>query len=47
VKPYNLRFSKQAKKDIDQLNPKLREKAKDVCRLLSENPYIGKALLGK
>lgn len=46
VKNYKIVFSKQAKKDIEKLTPKLREKAKNVCRSLSENPYIGKALLG-
>jgi mRNA-degrading endonuclease RelE of RelBE toxin-antitoxin system len=46
VKKYNLIFSKQAKKDIEKLTPKLKEKAKQFCKLLSENPYIGKPLLG-
>jgi addiction module RelE/StbE family toxin len=46
VKKYNLIFSKQAKKDIEKLTPKLREKARQVCILLAENPYIGKPLLG-
>jgi len=46
VKRYKILFSKQAKKDIEKLTPKLREKAKQVCRLLSENPYAGKGLLG-
>ena len=46
VRNYKILFSKQAKKDIEKLTPKLREKAKQVCRALSENPYIGKALLG-
>ena len=46
MKNYKILFSKRAKKDIEKITPKLREKAKHVCRLLSENPYIGKALMG-
>jgi addiction module RelE/StbE family toxin len=46
VKKYKILFSKQAKKDIEKLTHKLREKAKQVCRLLSGNPYLGKGLLG-
>jgi addiction module RelE/StbE family toxin len=46
VKKYKLIFSKQAKKDIEKLTPKLKEKAKKVCIMLSENPFVGKPLLG-
>jgi Txe/YoeB family toxin of toxin-antitoxin system len=46
VKKYKLLFSKQAKKDIEKLTPKLKDKARELCILLSENPYIGKPLLG-
>jgi len=46
VKRYNLVFSRQAKKDVEKLTPTLKEKAKHMCRLLSENPYSGKALVG-
>ncbi|MCK4761478.1 MAG: type II toxin-antitoxin system mRNA interferase toxin, RelE/StbE family [Candidatus Aminicenantes bacterium] len=47
MKKYRLAFSRQAKKDIEKLTPKLKEKAKQVCRSLAENPYIGKALVGE
>jgi addiction module RelE/StbE family toxin len=43
---YKLIFSKQAKKDIDRLSPKLRDKARQIFLALSGNPYLGKALLG-
>lgn len=46
MRKYKLIFSKQAKKDIEKLTPKLKEKARQVCLLLSENPYMGKPLLG-
>ena len=45
VKNYKLLFSKQAKKDIEKLTPKLRKKAKELCRLLSVNPFVGKPLM--
>ena len=46
VKKYNLLFSKRAKKDIDKLTPKLKEKVKEICCSSMEEPFIGKALLG-
>lgn len=46
MKNYKLLFSKHAKKDLQKLSPKVKEKAKDICRLLSHDPYIGKALVG-
>ncbi len=43
---YKLVFSKQAKKDIGKLTPKLREKARRICIRLCEDPFMGKPLLG-
>lgn len=43
---YKLIFSKQARKDINKLSPKLREKARQIFLALSDNPYLGKALMG-
>ncbi len=44
---YQLRFSKQAKKDIERLTPKLRIKLKTLLvEVIAENPYEGKKLLG-
>jgi Txe/YoeB family toxin of toxin-antitoxin system len=44
---YQLRFSKQAKKDIERLTPKLRIKLKSLLvEVIAENPYEGKKLLG-
>ena len=44
---YQLRFSKQAKKDIERLAPKLRSKLKTLLiEVIAENPYDGKKLLG-
>ena len=44
---YQLRFSKQAKKDIERLTPKLCIKLKSLLvEVIAENPYEGKKLLG-
>ena len=44
---YQLRFSRQAKKDINRLTPKLRAKFKTLLiEVIAENPYEGKKLLG-
>jgi len=45
---YKVLFSKQARKDIKKLTPKLREKAKDIIRnQISIDPYCGKTLVGE
>lgn len=47
MKPYEIRITKQAKKDIDKLTPKLKQKLRDVLiEIIAENPYEGKKLLG-
>ncbi len=44
---YQLRFSKQAKKDVERLTPKLRIRLKSILvEVIAENPYEGKKLLG-
>ena len=44
---FQVRFSKQAHKDIQKLTPKLREKAKDIIRnRISVSPHSGKPLTG-
>jgi len=47
MKPYEIRITKQAKKDIDKLTPKLKLKLRDVLtEIIAENPVEGKKLLG-
>jgi len=47
MKPYEIRITKQAKKDIDKLTPRLKQKLRDVLtEIIAENPYEGKKLLG-
>ena len=44
---WEIRFTKQAKKDVDKLPPKLKDKLRDILReVLAPNPYEGKKLLG-
>ena len=44
---WEVRFTKQASKDVERLSPKLRAKLRDILvEVLSENPYSGKRLLG-
>ena len=44
---YQIRFTRQAAKDVGRLTPKLREKLKQIllCRI-AVDPYSGKALVG-
>ncbi len=45
---YEIRFSRQAEKDIWKLTPKLREKLKGILRMqIAVDPYAGKALVGE
>jgi len=47
MKPYEIRITKQARKDIDQLTPKRKQKLRDVLiEIIAENPFEGKKLLG-
>lgn len=44
---WEIRFTKQAKKDVDELPPKLRDKLRDILLdVLAINPHEGKKLLG-
>jgi Txe/YoeB family toxin of toxin-antitoxin system len=44
---YEIRFSRQAEKDVQKLTPKLKNKLKDILRnRLAVDPYSGKALVG-
>ena len=45
--PWEVRFTKKAKKDVDQLSPKLKDKLRDILvEVLALDPYEGKKLLG-
>jgi hypothetical protein len=44
---YDVRFTKEAEKDISKLAPKLKKKLKKIIQdTLIINPYIGKKLTG-
>ncbi len=44
---WEIRFTKQAKKDVERLSPRLRAKLRDILlEALANNPYEGKKLLG-
>lgn len=44
---WEVRFTKQARKDVERLSPKLRKKLRDILlEVLSADPYAGKRLLG-
>ena len=44
---WDVRFTKQAKKDVESLTPKLKTKLRDILvEVLVSNPYEGKKLLG-
>jgi addiction module RelE/StbE family toxin len=44
---YEIRITKQAKKDIDKLAPKLRQKLKTILiDVIAQRPHEGKKLLG-
>ena len=45
---YEIRFTKQAAKDVSKLTPKLREKLKGLLRnRIAREPLEGKPLLGE
>lgn len=44
---WQIRFSKQAKKDVDSLSPKLKQKLRAILvNTVASDPYVGKRLLG-
>ncbi|PIR54646.1 type II toxin-antitoxin system mRNA interferase toxin, RelE/StbE family [Candidatus Peregrinibacteria bacterium CG10_big_fil_rev_8_21_14_0_10_36_19] len=48
MKRYKIYFTKQAKKDIEALSPKLKAKLKDVLlEVVCVDPFCGKKLLGE
>lgn len=47
MEPFEILFSKQAQKDIALLNPKQKEKLREILQqVITINPYAGKALKG-
>ena len=47
MKPYEIRFTKEAAKDFHQLTPKLQQKLKEILtQSISKDPYCGKRLVG-
>lgn len=47
MKIYKILFTKQARKDVKSLSPKLKNKLKSILlEVISEDPYCGKKLLG-
>ena len=44
---WEIRFAKQAKKDVDTLSPKLKQKLRAILvNTVANDPYAGKRLLG-
>ena len=44
---YLIQISGRAKKDIDKLTPKNKQKLKDILvNLIAQDPYVGKKLIG-
>lgn len=44
---WQIRFTKQARKDVDSLPPKLRQKLYEILvNTIAKNPYTGKKLIG-
>lgn len=44
---YEIRFTKEAKKDVAKLSPKLKQKLKKIIQeQITHNPYEGKKLVG-
>jgi len=44
---WEIRFTRQAKKNVEQLPPRLKAKLRDILvEVIAQNPYEGKKLLG-
>jgi len=44
---YEIRFTKEAVKDLEKLSPRLKKKLKEIAvNLISVEPYTGKKLVG-
>ena len=47
MKPYEVRFTKEAVKDFQKLPPKLQQKLKEILtQSISKDPHCGKRLVG-
>jgi addiction module RelE/StbE family toxin len=47
MNPYEIRFSKEAVKDIKRLTPSLKDKLKNILeKRIAPEPYSGKKLIG-
>jgi toxin YoeB len=47
MEPFTILFSKQARKDIEQLAPNQKAKLQQIFQqIIAINPYVGKALKG-
>ena len=47
MKAYEIRFTKEARKDVRKLSPKLRQKLRDVLlEVVRKDPHAGKSLVG-
>ncbi len=48
MRPYDIRFTKEAAKDFRKLTPKLRQKLRDILsETISQDPQCGKRLIGE
>jgi len=48
MQKFQIFFTKQAKKDVESLSPKLKQKLKMILiEVISQNPNIGKKLIGE
>ena len=47
ARPFEIRITRRAEKDIQKLTPKLKDKLYDILKeIISENPFDGKRLIG-
>ena len=47
MKPYEVRFTKEAVKDFQKLTPKLQQKLREILlQTISKDPHCGKRLVG-
>ena len=45
---YEIRFTKEALKDVNKLSPRLKSKLRDILeRIISHEPYSGRKLVGQ
>jgi len=48
IKVYEIKFTKEALKDVKKLTPRLKAKLKDILdNRVSHEPYSGKKLIGQ